>query len=43
VIIVTHDNRIYQFADTMAEMEDGQIGSLERRVGSTLQMAATHE
>lgn len=31
VIIVTHDNRIFEFADTMARMEDGRIVSLERR------------
>ena len=34
VIIVTHDNRIYEFADTMACMEDGRIVSLERRDNS---------
>jgi putative ABC transport system ATP-binding protein len=33
VIIVTHDSRIFEFADTMARMEDGQIVSLERRQG----------
>lgn len=31
VIIVTHDSRIFEFADTMARMEDGGIVSLERR------------
>lgn len=25
VIVVTHDNRIFQFADRMAEMEDGKV------------------
>ena len=25
VIIVTHDNRIYQYADRMSEMEDGRV------------------
>jgi ABC-type lipoprotein export system ATPase subunit len=25
VIIVTHDNRIYQYADYLVEMEDGRI------------------
>ena len=34
VIIVTHDNRIFEFADTMARMEDGYIVSLERRDAS---------
>lgn len=33
VIIVTHDSRIFEFADTMARMEDGRIVSLERRAG----------
>lgn len=36
VIIVTHDNRIFEFADTMARMEDGHIVSLERRDPSSL-------
>jgi putative ABC transport system ATP-binding protein len=31
VIIVTHDDRIFDFADTMARMEDGRIVSLRRR------------
>ena len=31
VIIVTHDSRIFEFADTMARMDDGQIVSLERQ------------
>jgi putative ABC transport system ATP-binding protein len=31
VIIVTHDSRIFEFADTMARMDDGHIVSLERR------------
>jgi putative ABC transport system ATP-binding protein len=30
VIIVTHDSRIFEFADTMAHMDDGHIESLER-------------
>jgi len=30
VIIVTHDSRIFDFADTMARMDDGHIVSLER-------------
>ncbi|MFM7390093.1 MAG: ABC transporter ATP-binding protein [Vampirovibrionales bacterium] len=28
VLVVTHDNRIYQFADTLVEMEDGRILSI---------------
>ena len=31
VIIVTHDSRIFEFADTIARMDDGHIESLERR------------
>ncbi len=31
VIIVTHDSRIFEFADTMARMDDGRIVSLEHR------------
>lgn len=31
VIIVTHDSRIFEFADTMANMDDGHIESLQRR------------
>ena len=34
VIIVTHDSRIFEFADAMARMEDGQIVSFERRQGN---------
>lgn len=31
VIIVTHDSRIFEFADTIARMDDGRIISLEHR------------
>jgi putative ABC transport system ATP-binding protein len=31
VIIVTHDSRIFEFADNLARMDDGHIESLERR------------
>jgi putative ABC transport system ATP-binding protein len=30
VVIVTHDSRIFEFADTIARMDDGRIVSLER-------------
>ncbi len=30
VMIVTHDNRIFEFADTLARMDDGRILSIER-------------
>jgi putative ABC transport system ATP-binding protein len=33
VIIVTHDSRIFEFADTLARMDDGRIVSLARRNG----------
>jgi putative ABC transport system ATP-binding protein len=31
VVIVTHDSRIFEFADTLARMDDGQIVSIERQ------------
>jgi putative ABC transport system ATP-binding protein len=31
VIIVTHDSRIFEFADTLAKMDDGRIISIERQ------------
>ena len=36
VIIVTHDSRIFEFADTLARMDDGRIVSLERQQVSAL-------
>ncbi len=33
VIIVTHDSRIFEFADTLARMDDGHIVSVERKNG----------
>ena len=36
VIIVTHDSRIFEFADTLARMDDGRIVSLERQQASAL-------
>ena len=32
MIIVTHDNRIFNFADRIARMEDGRIVSVESQV-----------
>jgi putative ABC transport system ATP-binding protein len=29
VIVVTHDTRIFRFADRIARMEDGRIGSVQ--------------
>jgi len=34
VIVVTHDNRVLEFADTIARMEDGRIVQVERRLPS---------
>ncbi|HEY4235346.1 MAG TPA: ABC transporter ATP-binding protein [Lacipirellulaceae bacterium] len=34
VMIVTHDPRIFEFADSMARMDDGRILSVERRDGN---------
>lgn len=39
VVIVTHDPRIYRYADRMAEMEDGRI---TRVLNSPTEIAATH-
>jgi putative ABC transport system ATP-binding protein len=36
VIIVTHDSRIFEFADTLARMDDGRIVSLERQHATAL-------
>ena len=33
LIVVTHDSRIYEFADTIAHMEDGRIVGVERGKG----------
>jgi len=33
VIVVTHDSRIFEFADTIAHMEDGKVIGVERRRG----------
>jgi putative ABC transport system ATP-binding protein len=34
VIIVTHDSRIFEFADTLARMDDGHIVSIDRKNGN---------
>jgi putative ABC transport system ATP-binding protein len=31
VIVVTHDNRVFHFADAIAHMDDGRIVSTEAR------------
>ena len=42
VVIVTHDSRIFEFADTMALMDDGQIVEVvrNRRTGATAESTA---
>ncbi len=39
VIVVTHDNRVLEFADTIAHMEDGEITSVEPGEGRARAMA----
>jgi putative ABC transport system ATP-binding protein len=36
VIIVTHDSRIFEFADTLARMDDGHIVAVERQPNQAL-------
>jgi putative ABC transport system ATP-binding protein len=31
VVVVTHDDRIFHLADTIAHMDDGLVRSIERR------------
>jgi putative ABC transport system ATP-binding protein len=40
VIIVTHDSRIFEFADTLARMDDGRIVSLEKQKGKDRALTA---
>jgi len=42
VIIVTHDSRIFEFADTLAQMDDGHIVSLEQGQAKTERLTAQH-
>ncbi|HVX65809.1 MAG TPA: ABC transporter ATP-binding protein [Bryobacteraceae bacterium] len=39
VIVVTHDNRVLDFADTIAHMEDGRITHIEPGAGNARAMA----
>jgi putative ABC transport system ATP-binding protein len=41
VIIVTHDNRVFDLADRIIEMEDGRITS-DRRPDKTKPMELVH-
>lgn len=42
LIIVTHDARIFGFADRIAKMDDGRVISIEEGAGQTDLIAATH-
>jgi len=39
VIVVTHDNRVLDFADTIAHMDDGRITQVEPRAGLAREIA----
>ncbi|HVY72380.1 MAG TPA: ABC transporter ATP-binding protein [Verrucomicrobiae bacterium] len=40
VIIVTHDNRVYRYADRMTEMEDGRVQRVHENYSANLKPAA---
>jgi len=40
VIVVTHDSRVFEFADSIAHMEDGRITHVEESVGLRVASAA---
>jgi putative ABC transport system ATP-binding protein len=40
VIVVTHDSRVFEFADAIAQMEDGRITHVEQSRGSRVALAA---
>ena len=40
VIVVTHDSRVFEFADTIAHMDDGRIETVEPGAGHARQFAA---
>jgi putative ABC transport system ATP-binding protein len=42
VIIVTHDSRIFEFADTLARMDDGHVISIDRKSGGESGEIAEH-
>jgi putative ABC transport system ATP-binding protein len=42
VIIVTHDSRIFEFGDTIAQMDDGRVVSIERRGGESQDLPSSH-
>jgi putative ABC transport system ATP-binding protein len=42
VIIVTHDSRIFEFADTLARMDDGHVVSIERKESTETRGLTSH-
>ena len=40
VIVVTHDSRVFEFADTIAHMDDGRIQTVETGAARAQQIAA---
>ena len=42
VIVVTHDNRVFHFAETIAHMDDGQIVKIESGTPAPALAAASH-
>ena len=42
VIVVTHDSRVYEFADTIITMEDGRVVSIEAGAGRAQNYAASN-
>lgn len=43
VIIVTHDNRIFGFADRIARMEDGRVVEIHRQQVTAAAMTGFHD
>jgi putative ABC transport system ATP-binding protein len=41
VIVVTHDSRVFEFADTIAHMDDGRIQEVEAGSGRARHIADT--
>jgi putative ABC transport system ATP-binding protein len=39
VIVVTHDNRVFHYADTIAHMDDGRITKTQSRIGAEQSIA----
>jgi ABC-type siderophore export system fused ATPase/permease subunit len=43
VVIVTHDERIFRFADRIAHMDDGRVDRLTDRDGHPIDGASPHQ